>query len=381
MKILQLGMGWFDELPGGLDRFYAGLLPSLARSGDEVLGLVAGSERVHELSGGLAKSATALKSSLPARLSGFRAETRRSLAHFRPDVVAAHFALFTRPALDLVRGPLVFHFHGPWAAEGRAEKDGSLASFAKRHLVELPVLRRADRLVVLSQAFADILVRDYRIPASRIAIVPGGFDPAPFAGAPPRDQARIALSWPSDRRIVLCVRRLRHRMGLENLVQAVADLRASHPDILLLIAGKGPLQKALQERIDRDGLAEHVRLLGFVPDALLPTCYAAADLSAVPTVALEGFGLIVAESLAAGTPVVATPVGALPEILLDRFPSLVCRDATASGIRERLDHLLRTPSDLPSADECRAHAARYSWESVTPRIREVYRQAQEGGRA
>jgi glycosyltransferase involved in cell wall biosynthesis len=378
VKILQLGMGWFDELPGGLDRFYAGLLPSLARSGDQIQGLVAGSERVQALSAGLARSATPLTSSLPARLLGFRREVKRTLSQFQPDVVAAHFALFARPALDLVRCPLVFHFHGPWAAEGRAEKDGSFATFAKRQLIELPVLRRADRLVVLSKAFADILVRDYQIPASRIEIVPGGFHPDPFTNAPPREQARIELSWPTDRRIILCVRRLRHRMGLENLVQAVAELRAAHPEILLLIAGKGPLQKTLQERIDADGLAEHVRLLGFVPDDLLPTCYAAADFSAVPTVALEGFGLIVAESLAAGTPVVATPVGALPEILQERFPSLVCRDATAAGIRERIDHLLRTPSDLPSAQECRAHAARYTWDAVTPRLREVYRHVHDG---
>jgi glycosyltransferase involved in cell wall biosynthesis len=112
-------------------------------------------------------------------------------------------------------------------------------------------------------------------------------------------------------------------MGLENLVEAVSILRTKHPDLLVAIAGKGPLAPVLREAVERAGLGDQVRLMGFVADHDLPAFYAAADISVVPTVALEGFGLIVAESLATGVPVVATRVGALPELLSDFSPHLL----------------------------------------------------------
>jgi glycosyltransferase involved in cell wall biosynthesis len=105
-------------------------------------------------------------------------------------------------------------------------------------------------------------------------------------------------------------------------------VRRIHPEVLLLIAGKGPLHDALSARIEDLGLQRHVRLLGYVPDADLALAYRAADLSVVPTVALEGFGLITVESLAAGTPVLVTPVGGLPETVQALAPNLILPAAT-----------------------------------------------------
>jgi len=266
------------------------------------------------------------------------------------------------------------HFHGPWALEGRAEGGKALVGALKKIFVEAPVYSRASRLITLSQAFARILEEEFGVAPERIRVVPGGFDPRPFSAAPGKREARSRLGLPQDRPVVVCLRRLQSRMGLENLVEAATILRRAHPDILVAIAGKGPLAPALRQRIEDAGLGNNVRLMGFVADEDLGAFYAAGDLSVVPTVALEGFGLIVAESLASGTPVVATKVGALPELIFGLSPGLLA-DPTPAGLAEVLDGALSGRIEVPSAERCRAHSMAWSWEQVVPRLVSVYREA------
>ncbi|HWJ21248.1 MAG TPA: glycosyltransferase, partial [Gemmatimonadaceae bacterium] len=124
------------------------------------------------------------------------------------------------------------------------------------------------------------------------------------------------------------------------------------------------------------GLAEHVRLLGFLPDAQLPLAYRAADVTVVPTVALEGFGLIVAESLAAGTPAIVTPVGGLPEVVEALSPSLVTEAAGPRAIAASLSAALDGTLALPNAAACARFAANnYSWDVIARRVAEVYAEA------
>jgi glycosyltransferase involved in cell wall biosynthesis len=148
----------------------------------------------------------------------------------------------------------------------------------------------------------------------------------------------------------------------------------------LLIAGKGQLQGELQTRISAAKLGYNVRLLGFVPDQHLAALYRAATISVVPTVALEGFGLITAESLASGTPVLVTPVGGLPEAVAGLSPDLVLpatgAAAIADGLRAALDGSLK----LPDAEACRAYAqANFDNSVIAKRVATVYREAIAAG--
>lgn len=377
MKLLHVGMGWFPEDAGGLTRYMSQTVVARSQAGHSTRALVTGTDRVQELSGGLATPFALPSTSFRSRALSLRRAFRQSLADFSPDVSAFHFALYGRPVHDLLRArPWVVHFHGPWALEGAAGGASKLSSLARHHLIERPFYRSAPRLITLSRCFSDILVQRYGVPPSRIRIVPGGFDPRPFLGAPDRAAARLRLGLPTDRPILVCVRRLTSRMGLENLLEAVAALRNHHPDLLLLIAGKGPLRPALEKRIEDLSITENVRLLGFVPDQDLPSLYAAANLSVVPTVSLEGFGLIVAESLASGTPVVASRVGALPELLGD-FRDDMLAEPTASGLSAVLGRFLASPELLPSAAACRLQMERWTWDKVVPQLETVYNEAFE----
>ena len=374
LRTLQLGMGWLPEQPGnGLDRMYHNLVRTLPDVGVGVNGLVMGSPDVAPSSGGTVTAAATPSASLPTRLRILRQRVRQQLAVADIDMVATHFALYAAPVLDLLGDrPLVVHFHGPWALESRAEGAGWLQTQAKKAL-ERHVYRRATRCIVLSKAFREVLTEEYGVEPDRIDIVPGGVDIDRFDTGESVAQARAHLGWPPDRPIVLAVRRLAHRMGLEALIDAVADIRTTVPDVLLYIAGTGPLHNTLTRRIAEAGLTDHIRLLGFVPDTDLPLAYRAATLSVVPTVALEGFGLITIESLAAGTPVLVTPVGGLPEVVSPLSTALVLDAATPAALAEGLTEALTGTRSLPSTLTCQTYAQQhFGWPAIARRTRSVY---------
>lgn len=376
LRTLQLGMGWFAEAPGGLNRVFTELLERLPGTGVDVRGLVMGSGRVAEASGARVRAVCGSQASLGRRWWRMRRHVADALRADSFAAVVTHFALYAFPVLDLLGDrPLVVHFQGPWALEGKREGAGELATRVKLAL-ERAVYRRAAACIVLSRAFRDVLQEVYGIDPDRIHVVPPGVDLARFRPEGSRVEARESLGWPTGRPIVLSVRRLARRMGLPDLIAAAEIVRRRCPDVLLLIGGAGQLRDQLQGMIQARGLTEHVRLLGRVADEQLPLAYHAADLTVVPSVDWEGFGLVVLESLAAGTPVLVTPVGGLPETVEDLAPQLVLPSGGADGVAEGVARALEGTLPLPSPEECRAFArARYDWAVVADNVASVYRQA------
>jgi glycosyltransferase involved in cell wall biosynthesis len=162
-------------------------------------------------------------------------------------------------------------------------------------------------------------------------------------------------------------------VGLEGLIDAMAIVRRRVPEALLLIAGTGPLAPELAARVAALGLEQHVRLLGFVSEAQLPRLYRAGEVSVVPSVALEGFGLTTIESLAAGTPVLVTPVGGLPETVQQLEPGLVLAGCDAGAIADGLAQALTGERRLPDLDACARYARTYfDWPVIASRVLGVY---------
>jgi len=375
VRVLALGMEWFRPGSGGLDRVYADLMAGLPGAGVEATGLVLGPADVAEATAGRVQAFGRPGAALPERLWRARTQTAALAASGRFDLVAAHFALFALPALDRLHGlPLVAHFHGPWADEAAQEGAGRIAVAAKRQ-IERAVYRRAERVIVLSDAFGAIVRDRYGVPQDRIRRVPGSVDLDRFDIAADRAAARADLGWPGDRPILLSVRRLARRMGLDRLIAAMAEVVRAVPDVLLMIAGRGSEEAALRARVTAAGLTGHVTFLGFLPDSDLPLAYRAADINVVPTLALEGFGLTAAEALAAGTPSMVTPVGGLPEVVGDLSPALVFRSSGPADIAAGLIGGLRGSLALPDAAACRAYArARFAVARAAASVAAIYRE-------
>ncbi len=373
VRTLQLGMEWFPEKPGGLNRVYYELMRHLPDANVEVHGLVAGTERVARESRGLIEAFAPHSEKLAPRLLSVRRLAGPLLRADPGMLVVSHFALYTAPLLDALRDhPLVVHFQGPWGLEGEVERQPSGVVQAKI-AIERMVYARATAFIVLSPPFGDILVNKFGIAREKIHVIPGGVDVPRYAITASRESCRERLGWPVDRPIVLSVRRLMRRMGLDNLISAVVAIRERIPDVLVLIAGRGPIAAELQAQIETLGLQDNVRLLGFVADDDLPAAYRAASITVVPTQALEGFGLIVPESLAAGTPCLVTPVGGLTAAVEQLSTDLILKGTDPASIADGVIGALTGTLPLPDPGKCLEFARlHYDWPVIVARVRTVY---------
>ncbi|WP_219898267.1 glycosyltransferase family 4 protein [Phormidesmis priestleyi] len=376
LNTLQIGMDWFPEQTGGLNRFYYDCTRHLPAAGIKMRGLVTGSDQVFRESHGQIQVFAPQQVSLLKRWQGLRSAVQQVLKEEDLPLVVSHFALYGFPILNLIGDrPLVVHFHGPWALESQVEGYSTVNTWLKKTL-EQKYYQRASKLIVLSTAFRDLLHQSYQIPYDRIHVVPPGVDLDRFAFSDSKSEARLKLGWECDRPILFATRRLKKRMGLENLVSAMQTVRQHHPDALLLIAGKGELAETLHQQIESLDLTNHVRLLGFVPDEQLALAYRAADFSVVPTLSLEGFGLIMIESLASGTPVIGTPVGAIPEVLRPLSADLMFEGSSTEHLAQGLLEILSGQRSLPDAEACRAYVRdHYAWSVVAQQIKVVYSSA------
>lgn len=353
----------------GSERYYFDLLQKLPSFGVENMGLVVGEP-------GKKAPASKIEGFAPER--GMRARERignlrRAVRRIEPQVslVVTHSPEHALPVLDLIRRkPLVVHFHGPRTLEYVAEGK-SFRRIAMAQIAETLTYARAVRFVVLSEANAKILRERYRIAPERISIVPGAVDTTQFRPAVSRAEARAKLGWPQNRPIVTAVRRLAHTKGLENLIDAIALVKARMPQAYFPIVGAGPLLEALRARADALGLADHVLFAGQIHEDL-PLAYRAANFSIVPSVQLEGFGLSVVESLACGTPALVTPVTGLPEVVRDLDEGLILSGTSPEDLANGIVAALSHPERLPSEDACLEYVQRFAWNSIAARIKMVY---------
>ncbi len=316
----------------------------------------------------------ALDRPLPARLLAMRAAAARAAQS--ADVVDVHFALYALlPILTTMarRRPLVVHFQGPWADES-AISGGRRSSVAAKRAVERLVYRRAQRIVVLSDAFADIVTQRYGVDPERVEVIPPGVDLERFHPGD-RTAARARFGLAPSTFVVVAARRLERRMGLDSLLDAWAELEPQLPEAQLLLAGDGPERDQLERR--RLGLRrpDSVRLLGRVSDDELVALYQAADCSVLPTRALEGFGLAALESMACGTPAIVSRVGGLPSAVVDLDPTLVVAPDRVGELADRLRRAAM--GDLPERDDTRRHAERFAWSKVAERHVALYREVAE----
>jgi len=291
--------------------------------------------------------------------------------------VDAHFAFyaFWPVVAGSLRGlPLVVHFHGPWAPESLASGEVPGWRIGAKRMIEAAVYRRAREVVVLSDAFRQLLVERYDVAPWRVNVVPPGIDLERFTPGD-RALARASLGLPADSPVLVAVRRLVPRMGIDVLLQAWAGVERARPDAVLVIVGDGPQRAHLEGLASPSLRAGSVRFLGRVDEETVVRCYQAADFSVVPTVALEGFGLVVLESLACGTPPVVTDSGGLPEAVRPLDPSLVVPAGDPDALSLRLVAALDGTQPAPERSRCRIHAESYSWKAVANSHRAIYAKA------
>jgi len=387
VNILATGMGWINHTPGGLNRYFADYLHALTVHGHQVTGIITtnGGEAADKPSYMLEAISGDRPLNSLRRMIAFRSKLRSMLQTGRYDVFNPHFALYaslvTRGLLP-AHMPIVTHFHGPWANESQVEASGNRLA-QKLHIsakkgIERFAYRRADRFIVLSEYFRDVLMNEYGIAKERITIIPGAVDVGQFR--PPLDRQALRRGYGIDEhtKVLFCIRRLVRRMGIDHLLQAMADIVRDQPNVRLWIAGDGPQREHLRLLAGELGILRQVEFLGKISQEELVRRYQAADVSVVPTLTLEGFGLVTVESLACGTPVIGTPYGGTREILSPFSPQLLFRDHTPEAMAELIKRILSGQVTLPERASCRSYVLdHYTWDHVVKSVSNVFAEEAE----
>lgn len=248
-----------------------------------------------------------------------------------------------------------------------------------RRWIERAVLRASDQVVVLSDFTRNKLIGKHGLPPRKIVIAPGGVDMEKFRPASDNRQARARLGLHPEKIILLTVRNLVPRMGLENLIAAFAKTAGRVSDIELIIGGDGPLRKKLMRLADGCGVTDQIHFAGFIPENLLPVYYQASDCFILPTRELEGFGLVTLEAMASGVPVVGTPVGGTLEILRRFDKNFLFEDTGPDAIAKKVIEKCRTIRNDPTvwADisaGCRRFVEQnYSWDRHIDTLEKIFR--------
>jgi glycosyltransferase involved in cell wall biosynthesis len=246
-------------------------------------------------------------------------------------------------------------------------------------------VRSADRIIAVSGSTRDDLTRILRVPEEKVVVIHEAVAPEFAAGGDPAVVTDVMRRYDLRRPYCLFVGNLEPRKNLSRLIEAFGRLRArraaaaaagGRPLQLVLVGTRGWLYSSIFATVATQGAPPDIVFTGYVPARDLPALYAGAECFVFPSL-YEGFGLPVLEAMAAGTPVVASRVGAIPEVAGDAALLVDARrpDELAAAIEAVVgDPALRERL----ASRGRARAKLFTWEAVARQTLAVYESARVG---
>ncbi len=225
--------------------------------------------------------------------------------------------------------------------------------YAPRKMI-LWAARQAAGLITVCQALKDVLV-DLGVAAERVTVLRNGVDLAQFH--PPKEREELRRQLGLTGTILLSVGHLIERKGHDLAIRALADL----PNTRLLIAGEGPERDSLTSIVNERGLSHRVQFLGAVSQERLRDYYGAADILILGS-SREGWANVLLESMACGTPVVASNVWGTPEVVAAPEAGVLMASRTPEALAQAVAGLLQA---YPDRSATRRYAERFSWDATT----------------
>jgi glycosyltransferase involved in cell wall biosynthesis len=266
---------------------------------------------------------------------------------------------------------LTAHFHPIWSIEGGWLRH-RLRGFYDRRIAG-GVVRTAARIIVQTRE-EERLLRSLGLPLPPLEVVPPGYRPLP---PPAIDSLSFSARYEIPGPYLLFVGRLASNKGLLELTEAFVTLARSDRSAHLVVVGEDGGQRGpMEAKAKALGVSERVHVLGHVDDdTVLSAAYREARLTVLPS-EYEAFGLVLLESLAVGTPVVASRVGGIPEFVEDGKAGLLVPPKSPTALAEAIT---RVWSDRDLARRLgeygRDHVVpRYSWDALAERLDSLYRE-------
>jgi len=293
------------------------------------------------------------------------------LRRFQPDIIHSHMfhaSILGRITRILTGKPVVCTIHSEVECSHR-----STSARFREWLYRITDFACA-RTTAVSERVRERYVRERIVPPHRIEVIDNGVNPEQFRPcSEQRKRTRAELGWQAEF-VWLAVGRLELAKDYPNLIQAFKKLHAESPSVRLAIAGEVLVRPRIEQIIQNAGLENAVRLLGLRDDVphLLNACDALVMASA-----WEGAQLVLLEASAAACPVVATRVGAAPEIVVPGRTGLLVAPSDSDSLARAMSELMELGPeilDIMGAQARRHVLTRFSLDSVHDQYWKLYEQ-------
>lgn len=302
------------------------------------------------------------------------------------DLIHAHYWLSGLIGLRLREAwdapPLVQLFHTLGHMKNDIARSAGERASPARLEGETTIVQLADGLIAATPTEEQQLIERYGADPAKIAVVPPGVDLARFQPIA-RARAMQSIGIPPDRKNILFAGRIEPIKGIDTLLRALALLQEEAPDrldnVCVTIVGGDPWtpvpdseMQRLQVMCEELALRDLVAFAGARDQDLLPYYFAAAEMVVVPS-HYESFGMVALESMAMGTPVIASRVGGLAHLVLDGENGFLIPARDAQALAARIALLLDDPDCRAELSaHARAYAQGYAWPHIVARMLDVY---------
>jgi len=305
------------------------------------------------------------------KLESFR---KRNQLHY--DLVYSHYWLSAWAGKFLQSWwnvPHIIMFHTLGAVKnaiGIGEGEPELRLETERYLA-----RNCHRIVAATEREKEDLIWYYGASPETISVIPCGVNLSRFQPID-KETARQQLDLNGNRRNILFVGRIEPLKGIDKLLMAITYLKNKHGFRLLIIGGDEHSQYEIDrlQQLSRElNIEDSVNFLGLIKQEKLPLYYGAADVCVIPSY-YESFGLVALESLACGTPVVATRVGGFEEVIRQGETGYVVPDNSPHRLAQKVELLLSKPEvTTESIDLMRTSVADFDWAKIADKMVREYR--------
>jgi glycosyltransferase involved in cell wall biosynthesis len=386
MRILMLSYEYPPNLVGGLGRHVAELAPALAAQ-HGVIHVVTPTLRQETAPVAIEDGVIVHRVYTPAlNISNIYDQ----VVEVNKDLVA--YALQLKEPFDLIHvhdwlvgfagialqeaceRPLVATIHATERGRGRGYIRGDLEK--KIDDVDQQLIEQADHVIVCSRFMLEEVQSYFHTSISRMDVVFNGVNTDDLRNGYNRDELLTMRERCSERdeRIVFAVARLVYEKGMHRLVEAAPRILGEFPQTRIIIAGKGPEAKDLEQRALQLGVSDQIEFVGFVSDEERNQYYQNACCAVFPSL-YEPFGIVAIEAMALGCPVIVSDVGGLGEIVKHEENGITIYPDSADSVAWGVTHIL---SDPKQAQEYAVEAFEdvevlYSWARIARLTRAVYR--------
>lgn len=287
-------------------------------------------------------------------------------------IVHAHdwlSAFVGRAVKHAYRVPLIATVHATEAGRNRG-----LYNDMQRYInsVEWWLTYEAWRVIVCSRHMHQEVQGLFQLPADKLTVIPNGVFSKKFRVGAVDPEIRRRFAAPEEK-ILFFVGRLVIEKGVQVLLEAMPGILSMYPEVKLVIAGRGPMEEHLQNRAKELGIGHKVYFAGYIDDRTRNQLYHFASAAVFPSL-YEPFGIVALESMAAGTPVVASDTGGLAEIITHGVDGMLAVTGSSGSLVHNITAVL---GNTALNEKLRHNGHRlveevYDWANIARRTAEVY---------